>query len=91
MYVVKFTTPSGYTPTVANTPDDTKDSDANVTTGKSTGVTLTSGENNTTVDAGYYKLGSIGDLVWDDRNGNGIQDPGEPGMGGLTVTLTGTA
>ena len=35
-------TGSGYTPTVANTPDDTKDSDANVTTGKSQVVTLTS-------------------------------------------------
>ena len=23
-------------------------------------------------------------------NGDGIQDPGEPGVGGVTVTLTGT-
>ena len=90
VYVVKFTTPSGYAPTVANTPDDTKDSDANVTTGKATGVTLTGGENNTTIDAGYYRPGSIGNYVWNDLNGNGIQDPGEPGISGVTVTLTGT-
>ena len=29
--------------------------------GKSTGV-IPAGENNTTVDAGYYKLGGMGDL-----------------------------
>lgn len=30
---------------------------------------------------------SVGDLVWLDENGNGIQDPGEPGMDDVTVTL----
>jgi hypothetical protein len=30
---------------------------------------------------------SIGDLVWHDGNGNGLQDPGEGGMPGVTVTL----
>ena len=90
VYVVKFTAPNGYTATTANTPDDTKDSDASTTTGKATGVTLNSGENNTTIDAGYYKPASLGDFVWDDTNGNGIQDAGEPGIGGLTVTLSGT-
>ncbi|HEY2807134.1 MAG TPA: SdrD B-like domain-containing protein [Gemmatimonadales bacterium] len=33
--------------------------------------------------------GQIGDFVWSDLNGNGIQDAGEPGIGGQTVTLTG--
>jgi uncharacterized repeat protein (TIGR01451 family) len=33
--------------------------------------------------------GEIGDFVWSDLNGNGIQDAGEPGIGGQTVTLTG--
>ena len=32
--------------------------------------------------------GSIGDVVWDDLNGDGVQDPGEPGIGGVTVVLT---
>ncbi|MFZ4663302.1 MAG: SdrD B-like domain-containing protein, partial [Caldilineaceae bacterium] len=31
----------------------------------------------------------IGNRVWDDLNGNGIQDPGEPGINGLTVSLQG--
>ena len=32
-------------------------------------------------------LGSIGDFVWNDLNKNGVQDAGEPGLAGLTVTL----
>ena len=32
---------------------------------------------------------SLGDFVWNDGNGNGLQDPGESGIGGLLVTLTG--
>ncbi|MEF8733040.1 MAG: SdrD B-like domain-containing protein [Candidatus Accumulibacter meliphilus] len=31
--------------------------------------------------------GSIGDRVWQDMNYNGIQDPGEPGLGGFVVNL----
>ncbi|MBK9564488.1 MAG: carboxypeptidase regulatory-like domain-containing protein [Saprospiraceae bacterium] len=92
VYVVKFTTPNGYQPSsVDRGGDDTKDSDANATTGKTPGVTLESGQNNPTIDAGYYKPASLGDFVWDDTNGNGRQDAGEPGISGLTVTLTGTA
>ncbi|MEG1206414.1 MAG: SdrD B-like domain-containing protein [Angelakisella sp.] len=30
---------------------------------------------------------TIGDYVWEDLNGNGIQDPGEPGVNGVTVQL----
>ena len=32
--------------------------------------------------------GSIGNYVWDDMNGDGIQDVWEPGLGGVTVILT---
>ncbi len=31
--------------------------------------------------------GSIGNRAWHDTNGNGIQDAGEPGLGGVTVEL----
>ncbi|MDJ0923122.1 MAG: SdrD B-like domain-containing protein [Acidimicrobiia bacterium] len=30
---------------------------------------------------------AIGDLVWEDRDADGIQDPGEVGIGGITVRL----
>jgi len=31
--------------------------------------------------------GCIGNFVWADTNGNGLQDPGEPGINGCTITL----
>ncbi|MGE3807200.1 MAG: SdrD B-like domain-containing protein, partial [Gemmataceae bacterium] len=33
---------------------------------------------------------TIGDFVWHDRNGNGVQDSGEPGLEGVIVSLSGT-
>ena len=30
---------------------------------------------------------SLGNLVWNDTNGNGIKDNDEPGVGGVTVRL----
>lgn len=35
----------------------------------------------------YTPFASIGDYVWEDLNGNGIQDAGETGIGGVTVKL----
>lgn len=32
----------------------------------------------------------IGDKIWEDVNRNGCQDPGEFGVGGVSITLTGT-
>jgi uncharacterized repeat protein (TIGR01451 family) len=32
-------------------------------------------------------LGSIGDFIWADTDGDGVQDVGEPGVGGVTVRL----
>jgi hypothetical protein len=44
---------------------------------------------NETVDFGYVSRcdGQVGDFVWNDLSGNGIQDAGEPGVGGVTVTV----
>ena len=39
------------------------------------------------INAGLTVLSTIGNFVWDDLNGNGIQDAGEPGIQGVTVTL----
>ncbi len=33
-------------------------------------------------------VGGLGDTVWKDLDGNGLQDPGEPGVEGVTATLT---
>ncbi|MEY4936673.1 MAG: hypothetical protein RIS64_3032, partial [Bacteroidota bacterium] len=90
-YVVKFVSPTGYVFTYANQgSDDAKDSDADRTTGQVT-VVLASGENNRTIDAGLINAANtkIGDYVWEDLNGNGIQDANEPGIPTVTVKLTG--
>jgi hypothetical protein len=42
---------------------------------------------NPTIDAGITPVGALGDHVWVDANGNGIQDPTEVGVNGVTVTL----
>ncbi len=42
---------------------------------------------NMSMEAGTCR-GEIGDYVWHDANRNGIQDPGEEGINGVTVILT---
>jgi hypothetical protein len=54
-------------------------------------VTLAGGQNRVDVDFGYGPIGSIGDRVWLDSNGNGCQDSGEAGIAGVTVTLRNSA
>jgi len=50
---------------------------------------LGSGVDNREQDFGYRGSGSIGDFVWFDLDGDGVQDPGEPGIENVTVTLVG--
>lgn len=42
---------------------------------------------NMTVDCGFYTSVAIGDKVWADKNANGKQDDGEPGIEGVPVSL----
>jgi len=42
---------------------------------------------NMTVDLGFVEPVSLGSVVWLDANGNGIQDAGEAGIAGATVSL----
>ncbi|MCP5097086.1 MAG: hypothetical protein GY943_16175, partial [Chloroflexi bacterium] len=42
---------------------------------------------NMTVDFGFVPVVSIGSLVWEDVDGDGVQESGEPGITGATVTL----
>ncbi|MFD4669667.1 SdrD B-like domain-containing protein [Lentzea sp. NPDC058450] len=70
--------------------DDAKDSDADVATGCANPVTLNIDKRvDTSVDMGIAPpVNRIGDLVWNDKNGNGLQDEGEPGIPGVTVKLS---
>ena len=43
-------------------------------------MTVSGGQNNTTADFGYYdRAGGLGNFVWDDLDGDGIQDAGRAG------------
>ncbi len=94
-YSVQFVAPAG---TKLATPysgsDNSIDSDADLITGTSAPITINTtlpagniGRDNLTVDAGIVPLGSIGDLVFLDENGDGQQTSGEPGVSGMTVYL----
>ena len=83
-------------------PDDqdwlTFDSTATVT-GEAVAIRVVHAELDTNVNsiiahcAGFAVIppavGSIGDTVWFDADGNGLQDPGETGIPGVTVSLAG--
>ena len=90
-YQVQFTTGTGNNFTGKDLGgNDATDSDANLTTGLSQVVTLAANEANLTVDAGLVACKvNLGDRVWNDANGNGIQDTGETGVAGVTLQLKG--
>jgi hypothetical protein len=87
-YIVKFAAPEVARFTLANQGDDASDSDANAS-GFTASYTLAPGESNNTVDAGLISLSSITGNVYHDVNNDGVFDPGEPGIGGVALTLTG--
>jgi len=88
-YYLKFYIPSGsgYLFTLKDMGANDKDSDADTSTGLTMVTTLSAGETDYTWDCGMYKKGKIGDYVWEDMNGNGIQDDGATGISGVTVQL----
>ncbi|MEJ7594177.1 MAG: SdrD B-like domain-containing protein [Planctomycetaceae bacterium] len=97
-YSVQFVQPPGFSfasppnSTDPGSDDDRGDSDADPMTGMTVVYQLLGGQYDDTIDAGYYNslsLPSLGDFVWDDQDSNGRQDPGEPGINGVTVTLIG--
>jgi len=50
-------------------------------------ITLEPGDRDSTIDLGLLPLSSLGDYVWHDLNGDGIQDAGEPFLQGVGVDL----
>ncbi|MCH7228766.1 SdrD B-like domain-containing protein, partial [Haloferula sp. A504] len=86
-YYLGFAAASGYERTRADQGTDSTDSDAVAGTGRTADFSLTSGETNDTLDAGYYQTGSIGDFVWEDLDADGVQDGGESGLNNVTVEL----
>ncbi len=92
VYKLRFVLPSGYAFTLKDAGmNDLLDSDVDPLTGMTTCFPIeppNCDSNSTKWDAGIYKLkGSIGNFVWFDANGNGIQDNNESGLSGITVKL----
>ncbi len=74
-------------PTVggASTDEDTVDSGSDTPGGEPAYPPM--GSSDITNDFGYFAPSSLGDRVWDDTNGNGLQDFGESGRMGVSVHL----
>jgi uncharacterized repeat protein (TIGR01451 family) len=86
-YIVEFITPNGYKITEQIVGADRNlDSDADKSTGR-TAVTITQGGVNKTIDCGMYVPATLGDFVWEDLDGDNVQDVGESGVNGITVEL----
>jgi hypothetical protein len=75
------------TPKGAPGTNDGNDSNPNVTTGRTDNFNLNPGDNNNTIDAGYFKPARLGDYVWEDSDVDGVQDDNETGISGVTVRL----
>ena len=71
--------------------DDALDSDVDPIDGRSSTTGFLDGSgvdtDDLTLDLGIYVPATIGDLIWEDRNGDGVQQAGEPGVSGVTVDL----
>lgn len=87
-YYVQITPPIGYSvsPQDEGT-DDQADSDIDPTTRQTAITTIDLNESDPTWDAGLYQLVSVGDLIWNDSNNNGLVDGDEAGIDGVLVTL----
>ncbi len=87
-YQLCVTAPTGFVFTTRGTTlTDDNNSDIDPTTSCTASFTVASNATITYIDAGLRGALSIGDLVWEDANGNGIQDSGEQALDGVTVTV----
>ena len=81
------------TKTVNQTDKTDGNSDVNISTGNSEVVTINiaaggQDKDNTTIDAGYYPTGTLGNYVWFDNNADGHQNDGSSnGLNGVKVVL----
>ncbi|MBT1074691.1 SdrD B-like domain-containing protein, partial [Geobacter grbiciae] len=86
-YLVESVPPPGLSRVPLCSTDQTIGNDSNCSPAP---VTLAAdNSSNQTIDFGFESActGTIGDFVWDDKNTNGIQDAGEPGINGVTLNL----
>lgn len=88
-YIVRFIPLDEFELTVQNTTNP-NGSRPNPSTGLTNIITIENGARLNDINAGMKLIrttSSIGYFVWEDLNGNGIRDAGEPGVNGVTVNL----
>ncbi|MEZ4910060.1 MAG: SdrD B-like domain-containing protein [Saprospiraceae bacterium] len=86
-FSVFFENLDGYVYTELNNSNPQKNSKANPTTGNTTPMDMLISGSYNHIDAGYITEGTIGDFVWLDITGNGIQNANEPGINNILVEL----
>ena len=87
-YQIQFSTFGDFVVTKHLQGDDSDtDSDVDPVTFMSVAVNLSENEKDYSIDGGFYRPGSIGDLVWNDMDNDGVQDDDESGISGLAVKL----
>ncbi|MEM7531608.1 MAG: SdrD B-like domain-containing protein [Chloroflexota bacterium] len=95
-YIVEGERPGGFSFTQMNVQDETGeqsltaiDSDVNLETGQTPPLRLLSGDQLDTVDVGLILSfpAAIGNRVFDDLDGDGVQDRNDPGVLGIQVNL----
>ncbi len=90
-YQIVETMPSGYLAGAANVGTVNSSSDGAVVSATDIGsIVTTSGQTGINYNFGNVKPVTIGGTVYEDKNDNGALDSGEPGISGVTVTLSGT-
>jgi uncharacterized repeat protein (TIGR01451 family) len=86
-YIVAVVAPAGHRATVQDLgSDDRIDSDIDAT-GRTAPIAVVAGGSTADVDAGLYLPAAIGDTVWLDLDRDGVEDPGEPGIPGVTLQV----
>ena len=90
-YRVTVIDPAGFAPTL---PKSVSDAGVDSSRGSELSVVLTTnGQRDPSLDFGFYRPASnesveVGNYVWKDRNGNGLQGPGDTGIKGAVLSIT---
>lgn len=88
-YKVSITYPDGYGPAPLANPDWYY-SDMDTSAWSATTDVLSPGQFDDTLDFGIVAAVDVGNFVWIDTDGDGIQDQSESGIAGVTLTITDT-
>ena len=86
-YSLRVTPPTSYQFSAPNIGLEALDSDVDPASGQAMAGTVDGSTGLFDVDAGLYQLGSIGDWIWFDANGDHMQDAGDSGLGNVQVVL----